>query len=278
MDFRKLCIVEPGSKPRLAKVDPNFAGHEIAEADGRALTKDNVARMAKLQARLYAEGRQSLLIVLQAPDAGGKDGVVRSLFSGMNPQGVKVTPFKQPTPAEAAHDFLWRAHAPAPAKGEVAIFNRSHYESVLIVRVRKLVPRKVWSQHYERIADFEKLLEQGGTRILKFFLHIDADEQLRRFKQRLDDPDRNWKISDSDYTERALWDKYRKAYDDMLALTSARRAPWHVIPANHNWFRNLAVSSIVTQAMEEMDFKLPAPKVDLDAIRAKYHAAAQGEA
>jgi len=229
--------------------------------------------MAKLQYLLYADGSQSLLVVLQALDAAGKDGVIRHLFAGMNPQGTSVVGFKQPSKVELAHDFLWRAHLPAPAKGEVVIYNRSHYEDVLVVRVHKLVPHGVWSKRYDLINDFERTLAQNGTRILKFYLHISPQEQLERFKQRLDDPSRNWKISDSDYSERELWPKYIEAYEDALARTSTKRAPWYVIPANHKWFRNLAISQIVADTMDEMGLKLPSPHVDLAAIRRKYHAA-----
>ena len=233
--------------------------------------------MEKLQYLLYADGNHSLLVVLQALDAGGKDGVVRHVFSGMNPQGTSVFGFKQPSKEEAAHDFLWRAHLRAPGKGEVVIFNRSHYEDVLVVRVHKLVPHAVWSKRYDLINDFEEMLSAGGTRILKFYLHISPQEQLSRFAQRLDDPSRNWKISDSDYSERELWPQYAEAYEDAMALTSTKRAPWFIIPANHKWFRDLAVSQIIVDTMDEMGLKLPAAHVDLAAIRRKYHAAKRAE-
>ena len=275
MDYRRKFVVEPGAKVRLAKIDPSFTGdHESHKKAAPEILK-HVERMDRLQYLLYADANQSLLIVLQALDAAGKDGVIRHLFSGMNPQGTSVAAFKQPTPIEHAHDFLWRAHAPAPGKGEVVIFNRSHYEDVLVVRVHKLAPRSVWSKYYGLINDFEKLLEHNGTRILKFYLHISPDEQLERFKQRLDDPARNWKISESDYAERELWPQYVEAYEEALALTSTKRAPWYVIPANHKWFRNLAVSQIVADTMDEMGLKLPPTRVDLAEIRRKYHAAAE---
>jgi PPK2 family polyphosphate:nucleotide phosphotransferase len=191
----------------------------------------------------------------------------------MNPQGTFVSCFKEPSKVELAHDFLWRIHQRTPAKGEVAIFNRSHYEDVLVVRVHKLVPRKVWSERFELINDFERMLAENGTRILKFYLHIGPDEQLARFKQRLDDPARRWKISESDYSERELWPQYVEAYEDAIAQTSTKRAPWFVIPANHKWFRDLAISTIVADAMDDMGLELPAPRVDLADIRRKYHAA-----
>ncbi|MGO8778780.1 MAG: PPK2 family polyphosphate kinase, partial [Rhodomicrobium sp.] len=204
-------------------------------------------------------------------DAAGKDGVIQHLFSGLNPQGVKVAKFGPPTPEEAAHDFLWRAHANAPAEGQIAIFNRSHYEDVLVTRVHKAVPKAVWSKRYELINNFEKLLSRGGTHILKFYLHISPAEQLARFKQRLDDPARHWKISEADYTEREFWPKYIEAYDDALSETSLDYAPWYIIPSNHKWFRNLAISQIVADTMDAMQLKLPPPKVDIDEIRREYH-------
>jgi PPK2 family polyphosphate:nucleotide phosphotransferase len=229
--------------------------------------------MDKLQYLLYADGNQSLLVVLQALDAAGKDGVIRHVFSGMNPQGTFVFGFKQPTKYEAAHDFLWRAHLRAPGKGEVVIFNRSYYEDVLVVRVHQLVDQSVWSKRYDLINDFETMLSRNGTTILKFFLHISPEEQLARFKQRLDDPSRHWKISDSDYSERELWPKYVEAYEDAIALTSTKRAPWYIIPANHKWFRNLAISQIIADTMGEMGLKLPPTHVDMADIRRKFHTA-----
>jgi PPK2 family polyphosphate:nucleotide phosphotransferase len=273
MDYRKDFLVEPGAKVRLSKIDPSYTGkhqtHEKIEPDIRR----HVERLDKLQYLLYADASQSLLVVLQAMDAAGKDGVVRHVFGGMNPQGTSVHGFKQPSKEEAAHDFLWRAHLHTPGKGEVAIFNRSHYEDVLVVRVHKLVAHSVWSKRYDLINDFETLLSRNATTILKFFLHISPEEQLSRFKQRLDDPSRNWKISEGDYSERELWPQYVDAYEDALALTSTKRAPWYIIPANHKWFRNLAVSQIIADTMDEMGLKLPPTHVDIANIRRKYHAA-----
>ena len=229
--------------------------------------------MDRLQYRLYADASQSLLVVLQGLDAAGKDGTIRHLFSGMNPQGVSVFAFKEPTKPELEHDFLWRVHRHAPGNGEVVIYNRSHYEDVLVARVHKIVPRQIWSKRYELINAFEQMLAENRTRILKFYLHISPGEQLARFKQRLDDPARHWKISESDYSERALWPQYIEAYQDALAATSTSWAPWFVIPADHKWFRNLAISQIVADAMDDMGLKLPPPHVDLAEIRRKYHAA-----
>ncbi|MBL0354136.1 MAG: polyphosphate kinase 2 family protein [Dechloromonas sp.] len=274
MDYRKQFIVKPGEKLNLAEIDPGQKGGYVSNDVALPEITKYVTRMAEMQALLYANADQSLLVVLQALDAAGKDGVVRHLFSGMNPQGTSVFGFKQPSAAEAAHDFLWRAHQRTPGKGEVVVFNRSHYEDVLVVRVHELVPTTVWSQRFEMINDFEKLLTQNGTRILKFFLHISPEEQLERFKQRLDDPARNWKISEADYSERELWPKYTEAYEEALAKTSTAHAPWFVIPANHKWFRNLAASQIIAETMEDMKLKLPPTRVNLDEVRRKYHAAA----
>ena len=193
----------------------------------------------------------------QALDAAGKDGVIRHLFTGMNSEGTSAFGSNNRTSSELAHDFLWRAHLHAPGNGEVVIFNRSHYEDVLVVRVHKLVPRSVWSKRYDLINDVEKILAHHGTRILKFYLHISPEEQLASFKQRLDDKARNWKISESDYSERELWPKYVEAYEDAIAFTGTKYASWYVIPANHKWFRNLAVSQIIADTMEEMGLKLP---------------------
>ena len=273
MDYRKRFAVEPGAKVRLSKIDPSYTGKHVSHEKALPELQKNAERLEKLQYLLYADGDKSLLVVLQAADAAGKDGVIRHVISGMNPQGTSVFGFKQPSKDEAAHDFLWRAHQRTPAKGEVAIFNRSHYEDVLVVRVHKLVPRSVWSKRYDLINDFEKMLSLNGTTILKFFLHISPEEQLARFKQRLDDPSRHWKISENDYSERELWSKYVDAFEDAIALTSTRRAPWYIIPSNHKWFRNLAVSQIIADTMDDMGLKLPPTRVDIADIRRKYHEA-----
>jgi PPK2 family polyphosphate:nucleotide phosphotransferase len=273
MDYRKTFAVAPGEKLRLSKIDPSHKGahgsHETAEPEIR----QHVERIDKLQYLLYADGDQSLLVLLQALDAAGKDGVIRHVFSGMNPQGTSVVGFKQPSKLEAAHDFLWRGHFRTPGRGEVVIFNRSYYEDVLVVRVHELVPEAVWSKRYDLINDFERMLVQNHTTILKFFLHISPEEQLSRFKQRLDDPQRHWKISESDYSERELWPKYVEAYEDAISLTSTKHAPWYIIPSNHKWFRNLAVSQIIADTMDEMGLKLPPTQVDIEETRRKYHAA-----
>jgi PPK2 family polyphosphate:nucleotide phosphotransferase len=277
MDYRKKFVVEPGQKLRLKDVDPAFKGsNETHEAAAPELDRCR-QKLGEMQTLMYAEKKHSLLIVLQGLDAGGKDGTVNHVFAAFNAQGASVTGFKQPTPLELEHDFLWRVHPHAPPKGWASIFNRSHYEDVLVTRVHKLIDEATWTERYERIRDFEKGLFESGTTILKFFLYISKEEQLERFKQRLDDPARNWKISESDYSERELWDDYLAAFEDALSATSAHHAPWYVIPSNHKWFRNLAVSEIVAAAMEDLGMSFPKPTVDLADIRRKYHAAVAEE-
>ncbi len=279
MDYRKKFIVEPGSKVKLAHVDPGYTGKHISEKQAQTEIEKYRGELTTQQLLLYSEKQHSLLIVLQALDGGGKDGTVNHVMSAMNPQGTTVTAFKGPTALELEHDFLWRVHPHAPAKGSVAIFNRSHYEDVLVVRVHRLAPKDVWSHRYELINDFETLLyTQNNTHIIKFFLHISKEEQLERFKQRLDDPARNWKISESDYKDRELWDDYMEAFEAVFAKTSTKHAPWYIIPSNHKWFRNLAVSQIVAETMKDMEMKLPEPTVDLEVIRQEYHQAAREEA
>ncbi len=274
MDYRKEFLVTPGSKVKLAKIDPNYTGPHVSKKKAVGEMENYLTALAHQQLLLYSEKQHAVLIVLQALDAAGKDGVVNHVMSAFNPQGTTVVGFKGPTALERDHDFLWRVHPHAPPKGAVAIFNRSHYEDVLVVRVHKLAPKDVWQERYEMINDFEKLLyRQNNTHIIKFFLHISKEEQLKRFKQRLDDPGRNWKISDSDYKERELWDDYTRAFEDAFTQTSTKHAPWYVIPSNHKWFRNLAVSQIVAATMQDIGMKMPKPTVDLNVIRQQYHAA-----
>jgi PPK2 family polyphosphate:nucleotide phosphotransferase len=210
-------------------------------------------------------------------DAAGKDGTISHVLGAMNPQGCRVYGFKTPSTEELAHDFLWRFHQVAPGKGYVAVFNRSHYEDVLVVRVHKLVPKEVWSERYDEINEFERHLSDNGTHILKFHLHIDKEEQLARFKDRLDDPNRHWKISESDYAEREYWHDYQEAYEEAVSKCSTDYAPWYIIPSNHKWFRNLAVSQILLTTLESLDMKFPAPTVNIDEIKKKYHAAVKEE-
>ncbi len=265
--------VNPGSKVRLDKIDAAFKDKHEDQASALVELEKYTRLLRELQYLLYAEGKRSLLIILQAMDAGGKDGTINHVLGNMNPQGSRVYGFKVPSAEESAHDFLWRIHHAAPQRGQVAIFNRSHYEDVLVSRVHGLVPKKVWSKRYELINDFEKNLADSGTHILKFFLHISPDEQLRRFKQRIDDPARHWKISESDYKERKYWDDYSKAFEAVLSRCSTAHAPWFIIPANHKWFRNLAVSQIVVEALESLEMAFPQPSVDIGEIKEKYHQA-----
>jgi PPK2 family polyphosphate:nucleotide phosphotransferase len=277
MNYFKKFSVEPGSKVDLGKVDASFRDKHESQEHALPEIEKYSQKMHDLQYLMYAEGKRSLLICLQGRDAAGKDGTINHVLSFMNPQGCTVTGFKVPSAEEAAHDFLWRYHQHTPGKGQVGIFNRSHYEDVLVVRVHDLVPKKVWSQRYEEINDFEKMLYDNGTHILKFYLHIDPEEQLERFKQRIDDPNRHWKISEGDYAERPFWDAYTEAFEAALEKCSTQHAPWFIIPSNHKWFRNLAISRIVAETLEALNMKFPAPTVDINEIRKKYHAIVEEE-
>ena len=237
------------------------------KTDGRL--EKNIARLNKLQYRLAAENRRALLIILQAMDAGGKDGTIRHVMTGLNPQGCRVTSFKVPAGEETRHDFLWRIHRAAPGFGEIGIFNRSQYEDVLVVRVHDLVPKAVWSARYDQINDFEKTLTENRTRILKFFLHISFEEQTERLEARVNDPERRWKISEADLAERKYWNDYMHAYEDVLRKCSTKDAPWFVIPSNHKWFRNLAISEIIADTLEDMNPTVPKASIDLSKVSFK---------
>ncbi|MEO5616317.1 MAG: polyphosphate kinase 2 family protein [Candidatus Eisenbacteria bacterium] len=227
----------------------------------------NLERIDAQQYRLFAEARRSLLIVLQGMDTAGKDGLIRKVMTVFNPQGCRVWPFKVPTSEEAAHDFLWRIHRAAPARGEVSIFNRSHYEDVLVVRVHDIVPRKIWSRRYKQINAFERHLNVHGTKVIKLFLHISRKEQQQRLLARLDDPLKRWKFSEADLAERKHWSEYQRAYEVALARCSTPQSPWHVIPADNKWYRDLAVSEVLAETLEEMDPKLPKAKLDVKGLR-----------
>jgi PPK2 family polyphosphate:nucleotide phosphotransferase len=265
MNSKKL-MVKPGKKLKLADHDPDDSHGFTKETCDRQLQKHQ-AKLDQLQELLYAGKQHALLIVLQALDAGGKDGTIRHVMSGVNPQSCDVTSFKAPTAEELGHDFLWRVHKAVPIKGSIGIFNRSHYEDVLIARVHKLVPKSVWSKRYAHINDFEHMLADSGVKILKFFLHISKDEQKRRFEQRIADRCKRWKVSPADFEERKLWDEYIDAFEDALSKCSADCAPWYVIPANKKWFRNLAVSQILCGELETMKLKYPKPVADLSGIK-----------
>jgi PPK2 family polyphosphate:nucleotide phosphotransferase len=258
--------VAPGYKIKLAQVDPGDT-HGVKKADAPDLLSRNIERLSTLQYQLYAEGRRSLLVVLQGIDAAGKDGTIRHVMTGLNPQGVTVTAFKEPEGAEKRHDYLWRVHSAVPEWGKIGIFNRSHYEDVLIVRVHGMVPKSEWSARYQQINDFERMLSECGVHMVKLLLYIDKKEQARRFRLRLEDPTKNWKFSAADVKEREYWDQYIEAYEDMLRKCSTEWAPWYVVPANRKWFRNLTVSQIVVEALESMHLKFPKPAADLSAIR-----------
>jgi PPK2 family polyphosphate:nucleotide phosphotransferase len=258
--------VEPGTKVRLAKIDTrSTAGAPGEKAKTEQASEELREQLAGLQERLYAEGEQSLLVVLQALDAGGKDGTIKNVFRGLNPSSCKVVSFKVPSEEERSHDFLWRVHAKAPANGEVMVFNRSHYEDVLVVRVHDLVPEDVWRPRYEFINDFEANLAAAGTRIVKLFLHISKEEQAERFQARLDDPTKHWKFRKGDLAERARWDDYVAAFEEALTRTSTAAAPWYVIPADRKWYRNWAVNRILVETLEDMDPQYP-PGEDLTGV------------
>ena len=252
-------------KISLKDYDPNDASLiDGNKTDGKeALLKLN-KDIEFLQEKMYAEGKHRLLVILQAMDTGGKDGTIRAVFEGVNPQGVRVAAFKTPSPLELAHDYLWRVHAQAPGKGEIVIFNRSHYEDVLVVRVHNLVPEEVWSRRYRHINEFERLLVDEGTTILKFFLNVDLKEQAERFLARVEDPTKQWKFNPGDLDERERWSDYMKAYEDMLNKTSTEWAPWYVIPGNKKWYRNWLIASILRKALEDMKMEYPAPAPDME--------------
>ncbi|MCA9136089.1 MAG: polyphosphate kinase 2 family protein [Planctomycetales bacterium] len=273
MDFDKEYRVEPSDEVSLSKRDTKTKGPFVDKAEAVAVTEQNVKTIQELQYRLFVEEKQSLLIVLQAPDAAGKDGLIRKVLGRMNPQGCRTYPFKVPSTIERAHDFLWRIHQCTPARGKVAIFNRSHYEDVLVVRVEQLVPKSVWRNRYEIINDFERNLAANGTRILKFYLHISPEEQLERFHKRLENPSKHWKLNPGDYEAREKWDDYRRAYEDAFNKCSTEDAPWYIIPSDHKWYRDVAVSSIVARAMIDMDPAFPPIQVDLVEIRRLYERA-----
>lgn len=258
-------IVEPGKRAGLSrrKPDETFGWEkERAQAD----LAEEIAELAALQTRLYAEGSQALLVVLQAMDAAGKDGVIRSIFTGLNPAGVRVTSFKVPAGRETEQDYLWRVHANCPARGEIGVFNRSHYEDVLVVRVKGFVPEARWKRRYRHIAEFERLLADEGTRIVKLFLHVSEDEQRARLQDRVDDPEERWKFRAGDLDDRALWKQYHEAYEDAIEATSTADAPWFVIPADHKWVRNLAVARVLRHALEDLDPQLPPPEAGIEGI------------
>lgn len=257
--------IEPGARVSLARIDPGSTdGAPGPKNHTKAVSEELRAELDDLQGRLYAEGGRSLMVVLQAMDAGGKDGTIRSVFAGVNPQGVKVTSFKAPTDEEKRHDFLWRVHPHVPRAGDIAIFNRSHYEDVLIARVHGQVRKAEWTRRYAHINAFEQLLADAGTRIVKLFLHISPDEQRERLQERIDIPRKRWKFQPGDLEERRHWDDYQHAYRDAIAATTMPHAPWYVVPADHKWYRDWAVLRILTETLREMNPQYPPPAEDAE--------------
>ena len=255
--------VPPGKRFKLGELDPDHTG-DHHKKETRKLVQERREELNELQERLYASGQRALLIVLQAMDSGGKDGTIKHVFRAFNPQGIQVTSFKAPTPEELAHDFLWRVHKAVPRRGMVGVFNRSHYEDVLVVRVRHLVPKTVWAPRYDQINAFEERLVASGVGIVKLFLHISPDEQAERLRERQQRPEKNWKFNPGDLEDRALWPKFQAAYEDALSRCNTDVAPWHVVPANHKWYRNLVVSNILLAALREMDLRYPDPPENLE--------------
>ncbi len=259
--------VPPGTNVTLADYDPNDTAEYTDKKTARQALKRITRRLNELQYLLYAEDKRGLLIVLQGMDASGKDGTIRHVMRGVNPQGTTVTSFKKPSDEEADHDFLWRIHKAVPRKGDFGIFNRSQYEDVLVVRVHNLVPKEEWSERYDQINAFEKNLSENGIVFLKFYLHISKDEQRKRFEARLADPTRHWKISPADFSERPHWDAYAEAFEAALTRCNTAWAPWYIIPANRKWFRNLAVGSAIVEKLESLDMNFPEPSFDVSAIQ-----------
>ena len=258
--------VQPKKRVLLKNVDPDDTADFDDKEETLTLLKKEIERVDALQERLFAEGKQSLLVVFQAMDTGGKDGAIRGVFEGVNPQGCHVWGFKAPTPEELAHDFLWRIHQKTPGRGMITIFNRSHYEDVLIVRVHELVPEEVWKKRYDAINEWERTIRESGTTILKFYLHISKDEQKQRLEERRDTPEKRWKFAVRDLGERAHWDDYMKAYEDAINKCSTDHAPWYVIPANKKWYRNLVVARIIADTLEAMNPQFPQPEEGIEEV------------
>ncbi len=259
--------IEPGTTVDLSKWDPDgTATFDGGKKAARKRLEALVDRLAELQELLWAEDRHKLLIVIQAMDTGGKDGAIRRVFTGVNPQGVRVANFKAPSKEELAHDYLWRIHAEVPERGEIVIFNRSHYEDVLVVRVLDLVPEEVWSKRYGHINAFERMLADEGTVIVKFYLHISKDEQKERLQARLDEPEKNWKFNSGDLDHRRRWDDYMAAFEAALSTTSTDHAPWYIIPANRKWYRDLVMVQTIVDTLEGLEMAYPEAEPGLEDI------------
>jgi PPK2 family polyphosphate:nucleotide phosphotransferase len=257
----KPIVVKPGSPVKLADIDPD-SSKGLSKEEGLARLEKDATRIAELQESLYGEDRRTLLVVLQGMDTSGKDGTIKNVFAAVNPIGLSVASFARPSEEELDHDFLWRIYQKLPRYGNIGVFNRSHYEDVLVVRVRKLVPEPVWRRRFEQINQFEALATDLGIRVLKFFLHISKDEQKQRLEQRLADKKKNYKFRMGDLDDRALWGDFQAAYEDVLARCSTQAAPWHVVPANKKWYRNALVARTVAETLEEMKPKVPATEID----------------
>ncbi len=259
--------VKPGEKIKLKDFDPADTSHvPNGKQAGMPWLAELTEKLGTLQEMLYAEHKHRVLVVLQARDAAGKDSTITSVFSGVNPQGVRVANFKVPSEIERDHDYLWRIHQQMPGKGELVIFNRSHYEDVLVVRVHELVTKDIWSKRYDQISAFEQMLADEGVTIVKFYLDVSKDVQKERLQERIDEPAKNWKFNPDDLKERALWEEYTNAYEDAFNKTSTRQAPWYIIPADHNWYRNLCVASILVKTLENLNMAYPAPAPNLKNI------------
>ena len=260
-------LVKPETKVKLSKWDPNDTGDfKGGKEEGLAKLEKLNGKLETLQELMFAEHKQKVLVVLQAMDTGGKDGAIRRVFDRVNPAGVRVASFKAPTQEELDHDYLWRVHKQVPGKGELVVFNRSHYEDVLVVRVHNYVPPEVWSKRFDQINEFERNLAENGTTILKFYLHIDLEEQKERLQARLDDPTKRWKFRLGDLEERKLWPEYMKAFEDVLSKTSTEYAPWYIVPANRKWFRDLVISSVLVDTLEGLKMKYPESEENLDGV------------
>ncbi|MDI6694541.1 MAG: polyphosphate kinase 2 family protein [Anaerolineales bacterium] len=259
--------IKPGTRVKLSEWDADdHQGFEGEKEEGEEKSRALSRQLETLQELLYAEHKHKVLVVLQGMDTSGKDGVIRHVFEGVNPQGVRVANFKVPTPEELDHDYLWRIHKHTPGKGEIVIFNRSHYEDVLVVRVHELVPETIWKRRYQQINDFERLLAEEGTTILKFFLFISLEEQKKQLQERLDDPTKQWKFNPADVEERKRWPQYMRAYEDVISLTSTDWAPWYIVPSNRRWYRNLVIGSVLVATLRGLKMEYPKPKEDLSGI------------
>jgi PPK2 family polyphosphate:nucleotide phosphotransferase len=257
MPMKQPILIPDGERIRIKDFDPDYTGTYKDKDEAKEFLEKKIEQLAELQEVLYAEGKHAVLIILQAMDAGGKDGTIKQVMSGVNPQGCRVTSFKAPTPEELSHDFLWRIHQHVPPRGYIGIFNRSHYEDVLVVRVKNLVPESIWQTRYEQINHFEKLLADNGVAILKFFLHISKDEQKKRLEQRLQNPNKQWKFNPEDLKERKRWDEYMAAYEDAINNCNTPWAPWHIVPANKKWYRNVVIAERLVEALEGLSMKYP---------------------